>query len=105
MATPPDPPRARNSIDLCALLTARAVRVIEFEYHGVGKWGSEDRVGDVVTWLSGLQYTCFWQSNGGALSPFLPECDYEFHYWSNVVCVRDAHSAKLLSLLVPPALR
>ena len=86
------------------LLSSRAVKVLEFEYHNLGAW-RHSSVSKEVAWLQGFGYTCFWQSNKGALSPFLPGCDYDFHGWSNVVCAHHRHAVQRLRTLVPVELQ
>ena len=43
-----------------SLLSNRRVRILEFEYHGVGPWRSLNLY-DTLGWLDGLGYHCFWQ--------------------------------------------
>ena len=87
-----------------ASLAARRVRVVEFEYHGIGRWRRRS-IHDVIGVLEAMQYTCFWQSNSGKLSPFIAGCRYDFKSWSNIVCSSDRDVLRVLRLLVPMELR
>ncbi|KDD77127.1 hypothetical protein H632_c13p3 [Helicosporidium sp. ATCC 50920] len=69
-------------------LAARRVRLLSFEYHGVGFW-PKTRLRGVVQWLAGLDYVCYFdgQPHLARLTGCWDEA-YEFHDWSNVVCVQ-----------------
>lgn len=79
-----------------ALLDARRIELLEFEYHGVGAWGAASReygprrnLSDILSWLDGAGYSCFWQGNSGALAPASGrwwDPAFEFRAWSNLVC-------------------
>ena len=82
----------------------RIVSVVEFEYHLFGLWANE-KLGDSISTMARYGYKCFWQSHSGWLSPFLPDCNYEFHRWSNVVCSHDPKILRVLTMLIPEGLR
>ena len=82
-------------------LEKRIVKIVEFEYHAVGAWGKGEKLRNSISMLRRFGYTCFWQSNGGELSPFLSECVYEFRKWSNVVCSADQRILTALNMVVP----
>ena len=88
-------------------LEKRIAKIVEFEYHGVGAWATGEKLGDVISMMRRYRYTCFWQSNGGQLSPFFPQCAavYEFGMWSNVVCATDPKIVTALDMLVPADLQ
>ena len=86
-----------------ASLAARRIRVVEFEYHSVGRWQNES-LHRVTSRLKSHGYTCFWQSNTGQLSPFLRSCSYEFKEWSNVVCACEPQVVHAFHSLVPAPL-
>ena len=71
-----------------SLLTRRRVRVLEFEYHGIGPWRTL-RLRDTLSWLDGMGYECFWQGNDGKLAPATTRCNFEFRSWSNLVCAQE----------------
>ena len=79
-------------------LTRKRVRVLQFEYHEWGPWGSH-KLGDSLAWLGQLGYDCFWQGNSGELAPATTSCDNEFHKWSNVVCSAEASIVRALRTL------
>lgn len=88
------------------VLDAGRVRLLEWEYHGVGDWtepGASPAA--VAMWLAARRYSCFWQSKSGALSPFVLGCDYAFRQWSNVICAHTSEQALLNvlhSLVIAP---
>jgi FkbM family methyltransferase len=87
-------------------LACRIASVVEFEYNPIsGSLWAHEKLGDTISTMTRYGYTCFWQSNSGLLSPFLPQCDYRFHRWSNVVCSHDDNILRALSMLVPERLR
>ena len=86
------------------LLSARRVRVLQFEYHERGLW-AKTPLSPRVRWLHRNGYTCFWQSKTGPLSPFLPRCSYDFKRWSNVVCAHEPAIVSAFEALVPQQLR
>jgi FkbM family methyltransferase len=64
------------------------VGVITFEYHEVGVW-KEYKLRDVVDWLNGLNYVCYF--DGKPSLARMTGCwddAYEIYSWSNVVCVK-----------------
>ena len=87
-------------------LERRLAKVVEFEYHGIGA-GSGEKLDDTISMMRRFGYSCFWQSNGGEISPFFRECaaSYEFHAWSNVVCATGAKIVTALRTLVPTDLQ
>jgi hypothetical protein len=87
-----------------ATLTERRVLIVEFEYHGIGLW-RKTTIREVVGWLGSLGYICFWNGNNGKLAPFLPNCDYEFKRWANVVCTCDPEFQRRMHTLVPDNLQ
>jgi hypothetical protein len=70
------------------LFRQHRVRCVVFEYHGVGPWvGIELK--NVVNELAGYDFDCYFQGQG-RLWP-ITSCwhrNYEFHWWSNVMCVQ-----------------
>ena len=77
---------------LMGYLRKRRVRVLEFEYHGIGLWKRERALKDTIAQLHGIGYTCFWQGNFGCLAPLSPPCwndRFERKVWSNVVCAAE----------------
>lgn len=82
-------------------LKAQRIDVLEFEYHGVGKW-RERSLRDTLEYLDVYGYRCFWQGNAlvqGALAPASGPhwCDaFEFKSHSNLVC---AYRADVLEAL------
>lgn len=70
------------------LFELRRVRCIVFEYHGVGPWRGI-KLEDVVIELANYNFDCYFQGQG-RLWP-ITSCwhkNYEFHWWSNVMCVQ-----------------
>ena len=70
------------------LIRRRAVRCIIFEYHAMAPW-STMRLEDSVRELDLHGYSCFFQGRE-RLWPLTGLCwsgQYEFHSWSNVMCV------------------
>ena len=61
------------------------MQLVEFEYHMLRPWPAHD-LHEIVDWVEGLEYACFWQTNVGVLAPIVRGCTYP-HWWSNVVCV------------------
>ena len=61
---------------------------VAFENHGVGHW-KVYALKDVIDYLDGLRYDCFWAANSGELIR-LTSCWAEeyskYKRWSNVVC-------------------
>ena len=70
-------------------LSAKYVRLLEFEYHNVRRWATAD-LQMLITLLDLLNYDCFWQGNQGQLWR-LTSCwhrDYsKKRFWSNIVCI------------------
>src|SRR5687767_13340583 len=69
-------------------LERRLVRCLAFEYHEMGEWRSH-QLEDVVRRLDSIGYDCFLQGTD-QLWPLSGACwhpGYEFHAWSNVLCV------------------
>ena len=87
-----------------ANLASKRVRVVEFEYHSMGRWRNES-LHNVISRLKSHGYECFWQSNIGQLSPFLVSCSYEFKDWSNVLCSCEQPIVDAFHSLVPRALQ
>lgn len=83
-----------------ATLRERRVLLVEFEYHGIGLW-VDTTIREVVDWLDSLGYTCFWNGNTGNLASFLPHCNYEFKWWSNVICTCEPEFERRMRALVP----
>ena len=88
-------PRRTGASRAARGIERRAFRVIEFEYHGKGRWLTTSLNATVAALLR-HDYTCFWQGNRGRLSRFRPACNYEFRAWSNLVC---AHEARIVAVL------
>lgn len=71
------------------------VGVLAFEYHGIANWGLH-KLEHLVERLDGLNYVCYLSGKagpGGSLAR-MTGCwgsSYEFHSWSNVVCIRRDH--------------
>ena len=89
-------------------LEKRLAKVVEFEYHLKGAWASKsEKLDHVISMMRRNQYTCFWQSGTGELSPFFPECAaaYEFREWSNVVCATHPKVVIAFNMLVPADLQ
>ena len=65
-----------------ALLAARKVAVLEFEYHSKGMWSGTSPPSDrrdlkaVLRWLHAAGYTCFWQGDSGALAQASGMCSH-----------------------------
>lgn len=68
-------------------LQAKMFRIVEFEYHGVGKWRTVSLNGTVGR-LMQYGYTCFWQGRE-TIAQYEVECDNEFHKWSNLLCAHE----------------
>ena len=68
-------------------LQAKMFRVIEFEYHGVGRWRTTS-LNVTVGNLMRYGYTCFWQGRE-AIAQYEVECDNEFRKWSNLLCAHE----------------
>ena len=70
------------------LLKQRAFRSISFEYHSIGLWPSL-KLKDAVNLLAQYDYDCFFEGSG-RLWRITSSCwdeQYEFHVWSNVLCM------------------
>lgn len=70
------------------LLKAHKIRALMFEYHQFMPWGNT-KLGDVVKTMDTYNMECFFCGRG-RLWPISNECWvelYEFHRWSNVMCV------------------
>jgi len=78
-----------NSVDF---LNTRTARMIEFEYHAIGMWGSgpdQVQLKQVVDVLDAAGYACYLQGRDGTLVDLGCTCwdpAFEFFYWSNVLC-------------------
>lgn len=64
------------------------VKLLEFEYHNVNRWGQSD-LQDLIDLLDQFEFDCFWTGNNGQLWR-LTGCWHESYYskrfWSNVAC-------------------
>jgi len=85
------------------LIKKQAVRCIIFEYHSLEPWKSM-RLEDTIRELDIHGYECFFQGNE-RLWPLSGHCwneAYEFHSWSNVMCVarNDVWMASILPFIV-----
>lgn len=85
-----------------ALLDARSVGVLEFEFIGRGFWRSDHaeqrRLADTLASLERRAYRCFWQGENGQLAPASGPywCDaFQFRLRSNLVC---SHLEPVLSV-------
>ena len=83
------------------VLAAHRVVYVEFEYHGIGHWGSAVPLSErrslkaTQQWLGALGYTCFMEA-WDTVAPISGPCwmdAFETRQWSNVVCT---HRAELL---------
>ena len=87
------------------LLDARAVDVIEFEYHRIGFWKPGQRsLEETLAWLLRRTdpYRCYWQGAKGCLAPASPPCwepSFEIRDMSNLVCVREGHGTPWAAFL------
>lgn len=81
------------------LLSAGRVRILQFEYHGVGEW-QDIQLEYMVEILDGYGYDCFLLGmKDKALR--LTGCwapAYEFKWWSNVMCIDRREEALLATL-------
>ena len=69
-------------------LKAQRVRALIFEYHRLGPWGST-KLKDVVESIAQNNMECFFMGQN-RLWPISGKCwdpQYEFHEWSNVMCI------------------
>eukprot|EP00184_Porphyridium_aerugineum_P003936 CAMPEP_0184706698 /NCGR_PEP_ID=MMETSP0313-20130426/36893_1 /TAXON_ID=2792 /ORGANISM="Porphyridium aerugineum, Strain SAG 1380-2" /LENGTH=253 /DNA_ID=CAMNT_0027168257 /DNA_START=179 /DNA_END=940 /DNA_ORIENTATION=+ len=72
-------------------LATKTVRVIEFEYHNIGRWVYA-RLEELLDLLDNLGFDCYWQNANGDLLR-LTGCydeimtEPDFKTWSNVFCV------------------
>jgi hypothetical protein len=66
-------------------------RCIIFEYHILQPWGST-KLEDVVHYFDSFNYNCYFEGNSRLwpLSGAFWSSFYEFHTWSNVMCVHRA---------------
>ncbi len=80
------------------LLRGHQVRVVLFEYHRTGQWETQ-KLGPVISQLDADGYCCYWQGQE-RLWPITGCWDdlYEFHNWSNVLCVLNEVSIVLFSV-------
>jgi hypothetical protein len=72
------------------LLQTRNIRVLIFEYHGFPPW-NKLKLEDLKDELDGYGYDCYFQGIGRLWKITGKNCWsnlYEFHNWSNVMCVR-----------------
>jgi hypothetical protein len=72
------------------LIQARSIRVIVFEYHFKLPWG-EMKLENAVKEMDEFGYECYFQGFGRLWKLTGRNCwhaTYEFHKWSNVMCVR-----------------
>jgi hypothetical protein len=72
------------------LLQSRNVRILIFEYHQSGVWRSY-QLEDLKNQLFSYGYDCYYQGQGRLWKLTGKHCwsgKYEFHNWSNVMCVR-----------------
>lgn len=79
---------ARVLAGAAQLLSHRRVRLLEFEYHGIGHW-RDANLEDLVDWLDNLGYTCYFQTNGGNLVQLTACYSTKYNqakFWSNVAC-------------------
>jgi hypothetical protein len=71
-----------------SVLRHRRVRVLIFEYHGYTPW-DKSQLADVQQEITKNDMECFFMGQN-RLWPISGTCwhrDYEFHHWSNVMCV------------------
>lgn len=70
------------------ILQKGLVRLLFFEYHGIGKW-KDISLKSVMQDLLEMHYICYFAARKGRLYPiwghFWSDV-YEFKQWSNVVC-------------------
>lgn len=86
------------------LLRRGGARIVEFEYHLLREW-SVTQLQDVVEWLDGFGYDCFFLQRGSTALR-LTGCwhpSYEVHRWSNVLCVarREAGLLAVMNAFTP----
>ena len=104
-------PLYMRALAVCALYTgmadalrAKRVEVFEFEYSRKWKVVLQHArpIGPLVAWLASLGYTCFWQSNYGALAQLSAPCFQEDHHHkfgfarSNAVCTHRPDLVRVL---------
>lgn len=89
------------------MLSLKRVRILQFEYHGVGMWSSSQPGGrslkDVISKLYRWSYECFFDGNNGQLAPVsgINWCDkLEIRQWSNLICAHEPLILKQLRMLV-----
>jgi len=90
-------------------LATKTVRVIEFEYHVVGRWKAA-RIEELLDYLDNLGFDCYWENNQGALLR-MTGCYSEqmtvpeFKSWSNAICVnrREESLAQFMESLASQA--
>jgi len=74
--------------------------IVQFEYHNLGLWASEENLKDHVERLDDYGYTCFLLAH--ECTHILTKCwdpIFEFRTWSNVMCVSRIHEPKLIQSL------
>jgi hypothetical protein len=72
------------------LLKARSIRVVIFEYHNYSPWKYQ-RLEDAKNEMDIYGYDCYFQGRARLWKITGVNCwsnEYEFHFWSNVMCVR-----------------
>jgi FkbM family methyltransferase len=84
-------------------LAAQRVQVIEFEYSSGGLWKKGEpnhrTLKATLARLHRARYECFWAGTNGHVAPASGRfwCDaFEFHEWSNLVCM---HAPRLLRVM------
>ena len=84
-------------------LAAQRVQVIEFEYSSSGLWNKGEpnhrTLKATLARLHRARYECFWAGTNGHVAPASGRfwCDaFEFHEWSNLVCM---HAPRLLRVM------
>ena len=89
------------------MLSKRSVRILKFEYHGVGVWSAAHpyrrNLKDVINRLYEWDYECFFDGNNGQLAPAsgVNWCDQlEIRQWSNLICAHELLIVKQLRRLV-----
>ncbi|KAI2508247.1 methyltransferase [Fragilaria crotonensis] len=82
--------------------TLRNTEYVEFEFHKVGKWGSDFKLGKkplkiAIEYLDELDFTCYWAGRGELwriTGCWLPH--YGGAFWSNVACANRRLAPSLL---------